>query len=196
MKNQKNQQIGVTLTELMIVLAIIGIVAAMAMTSGAETKHRLAVKTLSDEIQEKLVQARMVAATHGVRVTFCPVADVRNITTATECAADWNNFDAVNEANGTRGWIVFKDSNADGKMDDVNNLVDKLQFAHSNGPAVVDKDALVFPAGMGNLVRFSRKGNLTNIGNVTIPVRSLDYPFRYEVMINATGSISNVNKTP
>lgn len=196
MKVRRDRQSGLTLIELLIVVAIIGIVASMATLSGAETKHRLAVKTLSDEIKSKLVQARMNAVTHGVRVTFCPVEDVVTVTKETACSTDWSRYATASQANGVRGWIVFKDNNANGKVDHLDNIIDKLQFDQSNGPAVVDisETALTFPSGMGNLVRFSRKGNLARLGTVTIPIKSESYPFRYEVVINASGSISHVDK--
>lgn len=188
-----NTQKGVTLIELIFVIAIFIVITSIAVSGGMNTKHRLAVRTLSDEIQKTLNMARIYATTNGVRVTFCPVDDVVNLTADTQCSS-WGDFATTGSADGKKGWIVFKDDNKDSQLGSMTNLIDKLLFDDGNGQSVIDK--VTFPKRDGvRVVRFTRKGH-ASAGAGSIRIRSLRFSYQRKIVVSTTGRIRNDETTP
>lgn len=97
----RRKQGGTSLTELMIVIAIIGIVAAIASLSVGSFLSPLKVARVAGEIQSAIALARIEAVKRGTRVTLCGSA------TLSSCAGstDWGS-----------GWILFAETDAGGAI--------------------------------------------------------------------------------
>lgn len=88
---------GLTLLEMLIVLGILGIIAAAGVPSLIDTMNRMAVNSAARLFTSALSLARSEAVKRGRNVSICPSAS------GTDCAAGtWAD-----------GWIVFVDANGD-----------------------------------------------------------------------------------
>jgi type IV fimbrial biogenesis protein FimT len=92
---------GLTLLEMLVALAILGIMAAVGVPSLMDTVNRMAVTSAARTISSSLSLARSEAVKRGSDVSICPSAD------GTDCESD----------NWAGGWIVFVDANGDADGD-------------------------------------------------------------------------------
>src|SRR5687768_17503929 len=92
---------GLTLLEMLVALAILGIMAAVGVPSLMDTVNRMAVTSAARTISSSLSLARSEAVKRGADVSICPSAD------GTDCESD----------NWAGGWIVFVDANGDANGD-------------------------------------------------------------------------------
>lgn len=97
----RRKQGGTSLTELMVVIAIIGIVVGIAALSAASFLGPLKAAKVAGEIQSAIALARIEAVKRGIRVTLCGSA------TLTTCAdsTDWGS-----------GWLLFAETNTAGAI--------------------------------------------------------------------------------
>lgn len=101
---------GFTIVELMVVLAIVGIISAIAVPSYQSMIFKNRVTTAVSSLHGALLLARTEALKRGVTVTICR-SETAN--TAPTCAAS-NSSPGVNTG-WADGWIIFVDNNNNGQ---------------------------------------------------------------------------------
>lgn len=140
------RQLGFTIIELMVTLALVGVLAGLAAPSVRDMIATSRLKTHSGAIQGSLMMARSEAIKRKVRVVVCKSADQANCT----AAGNWE-----------QGWIVFVDTNDNAAVDTGegilqkvealsgafilkadNNVADYVSYTSSGGPKVKASDAL------------------------------------------------------
>jgi type IV fimbrial biogenesis protein FimT len=95
-------QTGWTLTELVMVVAILAVTLGIAIPSLTQTVNGMRMSTLTNSLMAELNLARAEAIRRGERVALCAAASP----------------DACSPASGwEQGWIVFEDSNNNGLRD-------------------------------------------------------------------------------
>ncbi len=95
-----NQTSGFTLLELVITLAIIGVVAGLAVPAFQSMLVRDNVSSINNELMLSLKRARSEAIARGKDVTMCSSTDG---TSCSGASGNWEN-----------GWIIYEDINGDG----------------------------------------------------------------------------------
>lgn len=168
---------GFTLIELIVTLAIIGIVLSIAAFSFKEILFRNRVNTVTNELVSALNYARSEAVTRGQQVSVCRSANTQQPdvpgTPVPACspgaAGGWEI-----------GWFVFLDDDGDGVRDSNESL---LRVFNSPGGTI----SLAGNANVADNVRYLSTGFLGGVNNGTIvvsnPSKSLD------VFISGTGRI-------
>nr|WP_010132139.1 GspH/FimT family pseudopilin [Microbulbifer agarilyticus] len=148
-----SRQQGLTLIELMITLAVLGVIVAIAVPGFNTMIQNTRSATLGEEMVGALQFARSEAIKRGARVTLCGSSD------GSSCDGGW-----------TDNWIVVLDTAAtdDAAAPVVANAAAVLRFweAPENGAAV----AATQGGGSPTFVRFTRRGTLglSGSGAVTL----------------------------
>ncbi len=99
--NGLSQQAGFNLLELMIIVAILGILAAVSLPSMMSTIGRISANSSAKTVLNSLSLARSEAIKRGQTITFCATSN------GTDCEQGaWNS-----------GWMIFIDNNTDADGD-------------------------------------------------------------------------------
>jgi len=95
--NNLTSQKGMTLIEMMIAVAILGILASVAVPNMMDLLKDAKLSTQSDLLISTLKNARLEAIKQRKDIQFCPAADANTATACSTNAADWS-----------KGWILIE----------------------------------------------------------------------------------------
>lgn len=163
---------GLTLIELLVSLALLGILSALALPSYRQMIQTQSADRLRDDLFAALTSARNQAMTLGLPVAICSAANPFTAQPADlSCASPGKNWSA--------GWFVFIDLNEDRK----HQPDERVLSVYEDTPVDVD---LGYTLNYG--IRFDRQGRSRG-SNGTFKIRqgSIDY---FEcVVLSATGRL-------
>lgn len=152
MESKSNK--GMTILELLITMALLGVIAALALPSLMDGLGRMSAKSATRSFTSALSLARSEAVKSGSNVSICPSDD------GLDCkAGSWAN-----------GWIVFID--ADGDADGDTGSVDAGDTVLRRFEPLAGLTLSVSPA--TNLIRYDAKGYGLNASALTFSLCPLD----------------------
>ena len=156
--HRKQKQIGMTLLELMVVLAIAGILATVAIPSFQTAMKNNTVAAYRDAFATAIKIARSEAINTQSFVTICPSNN------QTGCSGNWAN-----------GWIVFADINGSGARDianerliDVNNGSTNIRVTNGAARTVITFAATGLNVGNAETISFCDSDNMSGIDGRSI----------------------------
>jgi type IV fimbrial biogenesis protein FimT len=148
--NELNRTQGFTILELLVTMAILGILAAVAVPSLTDTMGRMSVNGATRTLATSLSLARSEAVKRGQDVSICPTTD------GADCATgSWAG-----------GWIIFVDVNNDADGDtgsiDVGDVVIRVYEPLSDLAVTVTPNS--------DLIAYDNKGFGKNAALLTFKV--------------------------
>lgn len=153
---------GFTLIELMVVIALIGIVGSMALPAFNQMMQNNRRVAAVNDFLSSVHHARSEAITRNQRVSICPSSTLDGC--AASGAGSWRT-----------GWIVFRDANGDGSFDAGDVILTTGPGLRGNLELVSDDyaDAITFTpsgrvVGAGGTLLLCESGNATAVRSILI----------------------------
>ncbi|MEL0640881.1 GspH/FimT family pseudopilin [Pseudoalteromonas aliena] len=148
----KIKQAGVTLLELMITLAIVGIVASITLWNSSDILKENRAESFLLELKRNISYARSQAASTDEIVIVCPTDEtkMRNSNSAFSCSKEWGSNKII---------TVFVDVDNDGKYKQTTDSLLRVM------EQISEQDKLTYK-GNEDRLRFNTSGRITtNPGN-------------------------------
>jgi len=167
------------MTELLITVAIVGILAAIAIPSYRETMRNNRVVSVSNEVIGAINYVRSEAIKRGKRVTLCKTSDISASTPScsTATTVGWHN-----------GWIIFVDEISTGTLgtyDSGTNQDTLLKLGKPQTSSITISPDTTFKDYISYLPIGVSKGKTTSSGGITICSDSK----KRKIYINTIGRI-------
>jgi type IV fimbrial biogenesis protein FimT len=165
MHNQSEYNSGFTLVELMIVVAIVGILAAIGAPSFQDMLNQTRASGLANELAASLNLARSEAIKRGTQVSVCKSGNITAASPTCSTAANWQN-----------GWLVFVDTSTSGTFDGTDTRLKVGQPSNSSA-------AITFNNNSDNYISYLPSGSSTSNGTLSICVGGI----QRSIIIISTG---------
>jgi type IV fimbrial biogenesis protein FimT len=172
MLEKPQAQSGFTLTELMVTVAIVGILAGLAAPSFRDMLNQNNATSLANELATTLNLARSEAIKRAVRVTVCKSADITNASPTCSTTASWQD-----------GWLIFTDKSTSGTFDSATDT--PLKVAQPNSSRAVITAASTFANYISYLPSGLSRGSGLPNGSLSICVDGA----QRSIVIHATGRV-------
>lgn len=175
MQGKSVYSLGFTLVELMVTVAIVGIVTAAGIPSFQSVMRQNQASGLTNELVSSLNLARSEAIKRGMTVTMCKSADPDADDPSCSTDVDWD-----------AGWLIFVDKDGDGTVDGGEPPADtRLRIGHppNSEATIVGGEDIHFVSYLPNGLS-KWQGGLAN-GSLAICVGD----FKRTITIGPTGRI-------
>ena len=141
----KTKHRGFTLLELMVTVAIVGIIATIALWNSSDMLEENRGENFLLELKRNISFARSQAASTDEIVIICPVpyADVKSSADNFKCTTEWASDNVV---------VTFVDGNNNGQYDSGDSLIRVMEKTNPN-------DKVTFSG--GSQIRFNTSGRIT-----------------------------------
>ena len=169
----KNQTNGFTLIELMITIAILGIVLMVGIPSFSSSIKKNSVASTINDLQSALTEARNEAVTRGITVSMCSSNDQAS------CSGAWED-----------GWILFSDKNKDGTID----VGDSDELILVTGAVKGDNDVRLVAAATG-MIQYESTGYSNQSGVFIACPSDQDTEYSRALIVGSSGLVRNSHDT-
>jgi type IV fimbrial biogenesis protein FimT len=169
MRGKTVYSLGFTLVELMITVAIVGILAAIAAPSFQDMLNQTRASSLANELAASLNLARSEAIKRGTQVTVCKSGNITAASPTCSTTASWQD-----------GWLIFVDTGTSGTFDGTDT---RLKVGQPSNSSAVITAGSTFAHYVSYLSSGMSKGSSLPNGSLVICVNHVER----SIIINTTG---------